>query len=47
MEKLFIYETGLEIFYPSPDEQDVEVEGREQEEGEGNEVQEDEPTDCH
>ena len=47
MEKLFIYETGLEIFYPSPDEQDVEVECGEQEEGERNEVQEDEPTDSH
>ena len=42
--KIVDYETGLEIFYLLPDEQDVEVEGGEQEKGERDEVQEDEPT---
>ena len=43
--KIVDYETGLEIFYSSPDEQDVEVEGGEQEKGERTEVQEDVPAD--
>ena len=35
------------MFYSSPDEQDVEVEGGEQEKGERTEVQEDVPADYH
>ena len=43
--KIVDHETGLELFYSSPDEQDVEVEGGEQEKGERTEVQEDVPAD--
>ena len=39
--KIVDYETGLEIFYSSPDEQDVEVEGGEDGDGEGQEQGED------
>ena len=45
--KIVDHETGLDLFYYSPDEQDVEVKGGEQEKGKRTEVQEDVPADCH